>query len=195
VEIQSSSKYDMVVFTAPSGAGKTTIAKHLLKKYSDKLSFSTSATTRSLRPGETEGQDYYFMNNVDFSKKIADEAFIEWEEVYEGKYYGTLRSEVDRIVAEGKIVVFDIEINGAENIKEKYDERCLVIYVKPPSFRELVNRLTKRGTETPTSLERRIKRIKKELLFEDTFDLVLLNDELETTLKEAEKIMETLVFN
>lgn len=185
----------MVVFTAPSGAGKTTIAKHLLKKYESQLAFSISATTRDKRKNEVEDQDYYFLSNESFKNKIREDAFIEWEEVYEDKYYGTLKSEVDRILADGKKVVFDIEINGAENIKEKYDDRCLVIFVKPPSFRELVNRLTNRGTETPTSLKKRIKRIKRELLFENTFDLVLLNDVLEQSLKEAEKIIETYVLD
>ncbi len=182
----------MIVFTAPSGAGKTTVVRHLLKKY-EALSFSTSATNRPRRANETEGEDYYFMSEKDFKDKINNHEFIEWEEVYEGRYYGTLRSEVDRIVAEGKKVVFDIEVNGAQNIKDRYDEKCLVVFVKPPSFRTLVERLTNRGTETPKSLEKRIMRIKKELLFEDSFDMVLLNDQLEVTLKEAEKIIDTFV--
>ena len=182
----------MIVLTAPSGAGKTTIAKHLLKKYPE-LDFSTSATTRPPRKGEEEGKDYYFLSQEEFQKKIIDEAFIEWEEVYEDRLYGTLHAEVDRLIASGKKVLFDIEINGAQNIKAKYDERCLVIFVKPPSFRALVSRLTNRGTETPASLEKRIKRIKKELLFENTFDMVLLNDKLEDALKEAEQIIESFV--
>jgi len=185
----------MVVFTAPSGAGKTTVVRHLLKKYSEELSFSTSATTREKRPGEVEGKDYYFMSNLDFEQKVANGEFIEWEEVYTDKLYGTLRSEVDRVIDSGYKVLFDIEVNGAQNIKDKYDERCLVVFVKPPSFRVLVQRLTNRGTETPHSLKNRIKRIKKELLYEDTFDMVLLNDVLEETLKEAEKIIETYVLN
>lgn len=185
-------QYDMIVFTAPSGAGKTTVVRHLLKKYED-LSFSTSATNRSKRPKEEDGKDYYFISEEQFKEKIANQEFIEWEEVYEGRYYGTLRSEVERIVDSGKKVVFDIEVNGAQSIKDKYDDRCLVVFVKPPSFRTLVERLTKRGTETPKSLEKRIKRIKKELLYEDTFDMVLLNDKLEETLIEAEKIIDTFV--
>jgi len=181
----------MVVFTAPSGAGKTTIVRHLLKKYADKLAFSISATTRKKRENEVNGKDYYFLTEDDFKAKIAQGDFIEWEEVYKDRYYGTLKSEIDRILETGKKVVFDIEVNGAENIKERYDERCLVIFVKPPSFRTLVSRLTNRGTETPNSLEKRIKRIKKELLFEHTFDMVLLNDVLEVTLSEAEELIET----
>ncbi len=183
----------MVVFTAPSGAGKTTIVKHLLEKYADQLSFSISATTREKRANEVDGKDYYFLSETEFKEKITENEFIEWEEVYADRYYGTLRSEVDRIVSAGCKVVFDIEVNGAQSIKERYDDRCLVIFVKPPSFRVLVQRLTKRGTETPKSLEKRIKRIKKELLYEESFDLVLLNDILEDTLREAEQIINKYV--
>lgn len=182
-------KYDLVVFTAPSGAGKTTIAKHLLKTYEKQLSFSISATTRKKRKDEVDGRDYYFLSEEEFMKRVDNGEFIEWEEVYEGRYYGTLKEEVDRIVESGKKVVFDVDIIGAQDIKEKYDERCLVIFVKPPSFRELVSRLTSRGSETPQSLEKRIRRIKKELLFENTFDMVLLNDDLASALSEAENIM------
>lgn len=183
----------MVVFTAPSGAGKTTIVRHLLEKYAGQLSFSTSATTRKKREGETDGQDYYFLSHEEFRTKIEENEFIEYEEVYKDRYYGTLRSEVDKIVDSGLKVVFDIEVNGAQNIKDRYDDKCLVIFVKPPSFRILVQRLTKRGTETPKSLEKRIKRIKKELLYEESFDMILLNDVLEETLQEAERIIETYV--
>ena len=189
------SNYDMVVFTAPSGAGKTTIVKHLLSKYPDQLSFSISATTRPKREAEVKSKDYYFLTEAEFRQKVAQGDFIEYEEVYEDRYYGTLKSEVDRIKALGKKVVFDIEVNGAQNIKEKYGDRCLVIFVKPPSFRILVQRLTKRGTETPKSLKKRIRRIKKELLFEKSFDLVLMNDVLEVTLKEAEQIMQSKVLS
>ena len=185
----------MVVFTAPSGAGKTTIVKHLLKKYPEQLSFSISATTREKRTQETHAKDYYFLSHKEFRKKIESHEFVEWEEVYEGGYYGTLESEIDRIIGMGKKVVFDIEVNGAQNIKNRFGNKCLVIFVKPPSVRGLVDRLTKRGTETPDSLKKRILRIKKELLFVDAFDKVLLNDELDTTLKEAENIMESLVIS
>jgi len=185
--------YDLIVFTAPSGAGKTTIVRHLLKTYPEELAFSISATTRDKRPKEIDGKDYYFLDNATFKKKIADGEFIEWEEVYEDKYYGTLHSEVDRLLAQGKKVVFDIEVNGAENIKEKYDERCLVVFVKPPSFRVLISRLENRKTESADSFKKRVQRIKKELLFENTFDKVLLNDKLDETLKNAEQIIENEV--
>lgn len=183
-------KYDMVVFTAPSGAGKTTIVRHLLNKYKDALGFSISATTREKRANEVDGVDYFFLTQEAFKEKTNNGEFVEWEEVYEGKYYGTLKSEIDRQLALGKKLLFDIDVKGAESIKSKYDERCLVVFVKPPSFRALVQRLADRKTETPKSFERRIKRIKKELLFEHSFDRVLLNDVLEDTLKNAEKIIE-----
>jgi len=184
------SKYDMVVFTAPSGAGKTTIVRHLLNKYKDDFGFSISATTREKRSTEVDGRDYYFLSNEAFKEKIKNGDFIEWEEVYPDKYYGTLKSEVDRLLADGKKLLFDIEVKGAENIKAKYTERSLVVFVKPPSFRELVQRLIDRKTETAQSFEKRIKRIKKELLFEHSFDKVLLNDVLEETLKNAEQLIE-----
>ncbi|MBT8188860.1 MAG: guanylate kinase [Saprospiraceae bacterium] len=183
----------MIAFTAPSGAGKTTIVRHLLEKYSDIFSFSISATTRARRENETHGKDYYFLSNEEFKSRIEAGDFIEWEEVYEDKYYGTLKSEVERINNEGKKVIFDIEINGAQNLKMAYDERVLIIYVKPPSFRTLVNRLINRKSESPQSLEDRVKRIKTELLFEHSFDMVLLNDKLEETLENAENIIEEKV--
>jgi len=181
--------YEMVVFTAPSGAGKTTIVKHLLKTFPDHFSFSTSATTREKRSHEKDGADYYFLSPETFKSKIEMDEFVEWEEVYDNQYYGTLVSEIDRIKNTGKKIIFDIEVNGAENIKKKYDEKCLVVFVKPPSFRVLVQRLSDRKTESADSFKKRIKRIKKELMFENSFDLVLLNDKLEDTLKNAEELI------
>jgi len=180
----------MVVFTAPSGAGKTTVVRHLLSKYSDLLQFSVSATTRSKRDHEKDGVDYYFIDKETFQQKIDDKEFIEWEEVYADQYYGTLHSEVHRIVALGKKIIFDIDVHGAENIKSKYGDRCLTVFVKPPSFVELVKRLTKRNTEDKDSFKKRINRIKKELLFENSFDLILLNDVLQDTLENADKLIE-----
>lgn len=186
-------KYDLIVFTAPSGAGKTTIVRHLIKKYSDMITFSISATTRNKREKEIDGKDYYFMDNISFKEKIKEGLFIEWEEVYQDKFYGTLHSEVNRILESGKMVIFDIEVNGAQSIKEKYKDRALVIFVKPPSFRTLIARLQNRKTETADSFKKRVMRIKKELLFENSFDLVLLNDKLEDTLNNAEEIFEKKV--
>ncbi|MBT8231179.1 MAG: guanylate kinase [Saprospiraceae bacterium] len=183
-------KYDMVVFTAPSGAGKTTIVRHLLEKYKEHLGFSISATTREKRPKETDGVDYYFLDHDTFKEKIKNGDFVEWEEVYENQYYGTLKSEIDRQLDNGKKLLFDIEVRGAESLKVKYKERCLVVFVKPPSFRTLIQRLINRKTESAKSFERRVKRIKKELLFEHAFDKVLLNDALEETLANAETLIE-----
>ena len=188
-------KYDMVVFTAPSGAGKTTIVRHLLKKYEEYFGFSISATTRQKRENEVDGVDYYFLTNESFKEKIRNGEFIEWEEVYDNRYYGTLKSEVDRLLKQGKKLLFDIDVKGAESIKAKYDEKCLVVFVKPPSFRALVQRLSDRNTETAESFEKRIKRIKKELLFEHTFDTILLNDVLEETLANAEQLIEQSVLD
>jgi len=191
---EKKTSYDLVVFTAPSGAGKTTIVRHLLSKFSGRLGFSISATTRKKREKETEAKDYYFLDESEFKSKIENGEFVEWEEVYEGRYYGTLFSEVERIKEMGKVIVFDIDVNGAESLKEKYDEKCLVIFVKPPSFRILIQRLTNRKTESAQSFEKRVNRIKKELLFENSFDLVLLNDTLEDTLKNAELLIQEKVF-
>jgi len=182
--------YDMIVFTAPSGAGKTTIVRHLLEKYKENLCFSISATTRDKRPNEEDGRDYYFMSEEEFRVLIDEGQFVEWEEVYTGGYYGTLRSEVDKMIGQGKKLLFDIDVYGAQSIKEKYGNRCLAVFVKPPSFSTLVQRLKDRQTESSESLKKRVKRIKKELLFEHAFDYVLLNDKLEETLEEAEKLIE-----
>ena len=178
----------VLIFTAPSGSGKTTIVRHLLNKL-DILGFSVSATTREKRPHEVDGKDYYFISRDDFSKKIKEKAFIEWEEVYQDQYYGTLKSEVNRVWNEEKHIVFDIEVKGATNIKELYGDQALAVFIKVPTLQELVRRLKARKTETEASLKKRIKRIKKELTFEQSFDVVLINDDLENTLAKAEQIV------
>jgi guanylate kinase len=180
----------MIVFTAPSGAGKTTIVRHLLDKYRDSLSFSISATTRERREREEDGKDYYFLDEEEFRVLIEEDGLIEWEEVYPGKFYGTLRTEVQRILESGKKLVFDIDVYGAQNLKNKYGNRCLTVFVKPPSFGILVQRLRARNTESEESFEKRINKVKKEMLFEHSFDHVLLNDTLEETLKKAEALIE-----
>jgi len=181
--------YDMIVFTAPSGAGKTTVVKHLLNKYTEKLGFSISATTRDRREGEIDGKDYYFLSVEEFRVLIDEDKLIEWEEVYPGKYYGTLKTEVGRMLESGKKLLFDIDVMGAESIKEKYGDRCLAVFVKPPSFSILVNRLRDRNTESPESFKNRIKKVKREMTHEHSFDYVLLNDELEDTLRSAEELI------
>jgi guanylate kinase len=178
----------VLIFTAPSGSGKTTIVRHLLNKF-DYLGFSVSATTREKRPHEEEGKDYYFISKEEFSKKIKDNEFIEWEEVYQDQYYGTLKSEVNRVWEEEKHIVFDIEVKGATNIKKLYGDRALSVFIKVPTLQELVRRLKARRTESEKSLKKRIKRIKKELTFEKSFDKVLINDDLENSLQEAEQLV------
>ncbi len=183
----------LIVFTAPSGAGKTTIVRYLLNTY-DFLGFSISATNRKMRDGETDGKDYYFLSTEDFKEKIHAQEFIEWEEVYKDQYYGTLKSEIERLWDLEKTIVFDMEVNGASVIKEKYGDQVHVVFVKPPSLEVLVERLKNRKTESEASLRKRIKRVKRELSFENSFDYVLVNDVLDTTLKEAEIITESFIF-
>ena len=178
----------VLIFTAPSGSGKTTIVRHLLDKY-DFLGFSVSATTRDKRPHEVEGKDYYFISKDDFSRRIKNKDFIEWEEVYQDQYYGTLKSEVNRVWDEEKHIVFDIEVKGATNIKKLYGDQALAVFIKVPTLQELVRRLKERKTESEASLRKRIKRIKQELTFEKSFDSVLINDDLEKTLHEAEQLV------
>jgi len=178
----------MMVFTAPSGSGKTTIVRHLLKLF-DQPEFSISATTRSKRDHETDGKDYYFLTVEAFREKIEQEAFVEWEEVYPGRFYGTLKSEVERIWKEGKFVLFDVDVLGAGSIKKMYGKKCLAVFVKPPSMETLVERLKARRTETPETLEIRKARFLKELEHESYFDVVLINDQLANALADAETLV------
>lgn len=178
----------MLIFTAPSGAGKTTIVQHLLDKFPE-LAFSISATTRSMRSHEKDGHDYYFISPEEFQQRVAEDAFVEWEEVYEGLCYGTLHREIDRLWKAGKHIIFDIEVKGATNIKKAYPDESLVVFVKPPSEEILFERLRRRQTEDPDSLAKRIARAAEELTYESTFDYVLLNDDLPTALAEAEQVV------
>lgn len=183
----------MFIFTAPSGAGKTTLVKHLLTKYKN-LGFSVSATTRSKRAHEVDGKDYYFLTVEDFKSKVDNGDFIEWEEVYHDQYYGTLKTEVDRIWKLGQHLVFDIDVRGAKNIKNRYPEVCMSVFVRPPSIDTLVDRLINRNTETEESLQKRISKVRKEMEYENSFDIVLVNDTLEIALVEAEHIVETFIY-
>jgi guanylate kinase len=182
----------LLLFAAPSGAGKTTIVHHLLDKY-DELSFSVSATTRGRRPHEIEGKDYYFLSSDRFQALIRQNAFLEWEEVYEGLFYGTLRSELQRLWSAGKYIVFDIDVKGALNIKQAYPEETTAIFVKPPSLEALSDRLRRRGTEDDSNLEKRMDRAAAELAYEPQFDRVLINDELQKALADAEAIIENVL--
>jgi guanylate kinase len=180
---------NIIVVTAPSGAGKTTIVRHLLQHFAGELAFSVSATTRKRREGEEEGRDYYYINVSEFKQLIAEGAFLEWQEVYENQFYGTLRSEVERLWALGKQVVFDIDVQGAVNVKAAFPDRTLTVFVKPPSEAVLVERLRKRRTESEESLQRRIAKAKFELTFEGKFDVLLVNDVLAAALRQAENIV------
>jgi guanylate kinase len=174
----------LIIFTAPSGAGKTSIVRHLLK-IDQRLAFSISACTREQRYGEVNGMDYYFISVKEFKDKIKKGEFLEWQEVYENQFYGTLRSEVERLWKLGKHVVFDIDVKGAVNIKKAFGERALAVFVKPPSPEVLFQRLRDRRTEDEESLRKRIARAAEELTYEDEFDRVLINDKLEEAQREA----------
>ena len=177
-----------LIFSAPSGSGKTTIVKHLVQNNAD-LGFSISASTRDKRGRkETNGVDYYFLSPEEFKKKIDEDAFIEWEEVYAGNFYGTLKSEIERIWASGKNVIFDVDVKGGIALKNYFKEKALSIFVKVPSIAELKKRLSERGTESEESLSRRLFKAKFEMSFQDKFDAIVLNEDLEHSLAEAQRL-------
>lgn len=178
----------LLIFTAPSGAGKTTIVHHLLDKF-PQLAFSVSATTRKQRPHEQDGKDYYFISPEAFRVKQGNGDFVEWEEVYDDLYYGTLHSEINRLWSLGKHIVFDIEVKGATNLKKAYPKESLAVFVKPPSPEILFERLRGRKTEDEDSLRKRIARAAEELTYEDSFDKVLLNDDLDQAFADAEEMV------
>ncbi len=177
-----------VIFCAPSGSGKTTIVKHLLNVNHD-LMFSVSACTRKQRPNEVHGKDYYFINIDTFKQKIESHEFIEYEEVYGGNYYGTLKSEMERIWALNKTVIFDVDVEGGLNLKNYFGEQALAVFVKPPNIEELARRLRERSTETEEMLCIRVGKAVLELDYEPRFDIVLVNDILNNTLIKAEKLV------
>jgi guanylate kinase len=182
----------LIIFSAPSGSGKTTIVKQLLEN-NPNLGFSISACTRDKRGrSEQDGQDYYFLTPDEFRKKIDEDAFVEWEEVYPGAYYGTLKSEIERIWASGKHVIFDVDVKGGLALKNYYKERALAIFVKVPSLEILEDRLRSRGTESEESLSKRIFKMKFEWAFQDKFDVVLVNDQLEEAVTEAQRLFDEL---
>ncbi len=181
-------KGKLVIFSAPSGAGKTSIVRGVLHE-TPQLEFSVSACSRLMRPGEKNGADYYFMTPDAFREKIEQGAFLEWEEVYPGNFYGTLRSEVDRIWQAGRHVVFDVDVAGGLNIKKQFPEQSLAIFIKPPSIQELKKRLLLRNTETPESLEKRLGKAAYELTFANQFDREVINDDLQTAIKQTIEIV------
>ena len=176
----------VVIFSAPSGAGKTTLVRHLLTQGLN-LEFSISACSRSPRANEQNGKDYQFLSPTDFKEKIAKDAFLEWEEVYEDMFYGTLKSEVERIWKNGKQVIFDVDVVGGIKIKKHFGEQALAVFVAPPSIEELKNRLKGRGTETAETLRKRLDKAEAEIAQQDAFDIVIVNDDLDTTRQEVIK--------
>ncbi len=178
----------LIIVSAPSGAGKTTIVRHLLS-LPIPVEFSVSATSRSLRSGEVEGKDYYFLSPEVFKYKVGNNEFLEWEEVYPGTCYGTLNSEVERIWNKGKSVIFDVDVVGGLNIKSIYGEKALAIFVQPPSVETLRLRLRSRSTETDEKIDMRIAKAEYELGFAKRFDVILVNDKLEDALCEVEKLV------
>lgn len=179
----------IILITAPSGSGKTSIVKHLLKKY-PRLSFSISATTRRPRANEKDGVDYYFIDEKEFRDKIHKKEFLEWEMVYEGKYYGTLKSEMNRLWAEGRVPVLDLDVHGAIHVQRQYPVNTISIFIQAPSVEELRNRLMKRGTETPESLQARVDKASYEMTFRSHFENIIVNDDFEKACREADGIIE-----
>ena len=173
-----------IIFSAPSGAGKTTIVRYLLERELPLL-FSISACSRNRRPNEIDGKDYYFLSIDDFKAKVANNAFVEWEEVYENHFYGTLKSEIDRIWSNHQHVVFDVDVVGGLNLKKHFGDRALSIFIEPPSLDVLFKRLKNRATETEKSLNKRIEKATHEMKFSSSFDLIIINDRLEKAKKDA----------
>lgn len=183
----------LIVISAPSGTGKTSVIKEILKRNSDKLIFSVSATTRGKRANEIDGVDYYFLTEEEFKNKIKNDEFIEWEQIY-GYYYGTLKSEIDRALKEGKNILFELDVNGSLKLKKIYPDAHL-IFIVPPSLEELETRLKKRNTETPESFQKRIERAKMELEMSKFFDYEVKNYELEKAIDDVDSIIKKILDN
>jgi len=183
----------LIVFSAPSGSGKTTIVRHLLDVDYLNLEFSISATSREKRGDEVNEKDYYFLSAKEFKNKIKNDEFLEWEEVYRDNFYGTLKSEVERIWKKGKHVIFDIDVSGGLRIKRKFPEQTLAVFVKPPSIDELKIRLKKRKTESEDKINMRIAKASAELATAPLFDVIIENDNLENALTEAEVLVENFI--
>ena len=178
----------LIIFSAPSGSGKTTIVKNLLKKNFN-MEFSISATTRAPRGTEKHGIDYYFLSPYEFRNKIKSNELLEWEEVYTDKYYGTLKSEVERITLKGNNIVFDVDVVGGINIKKMYGNKAIAIFIKPPSIQELKNRLVGRGTDSEEVILQRLNKAQEEIGYAKYFDYVVTNSDLNTAIKDTEQLL------
>lgn len=184
----------LIVISAPSGAGKTSIVHHLLEQM-PALSFSVSACSREKRDNETEGEDYYFLGVEGFKNKIEEDAFLEWEQVYENQYYGTLKLEVESIWEAGKTVIFDVDVVGGLNIKNQYPENCLSIFIMPPSIEVLRERLAGRGSESEESLQKRITKAAAEIARNQEFDKVVLNDDFQLACEEVKQLITKFIYS
>jgi guanylate kinase len=191
--MDTNAQHKIIIITAPSGAGKTSITRHLLATYPDRLAFSVSAATRRPRGMEQNEVDYYFISQENFINKIQHEEFIEWEMVYEGKYYGTLKSELQRIWDGGKVPVLDIDVKGAIHVQKQFPATTLSIFIEPPTIDELKRRLTSRGTESEESLMARVNKAGYEISFKHSFDAVIVNNDLTQACAEAEKIVSSFI--
>ena len=179
----------LIILSGPSGAGKSTIVKHLLNIEQFNLTFSISACSRKMRDGETDGIDYQFLTIDSFKSKIDDNQFLEWEEVYPGHYYGTLKGEVERLRSSGKNILFDLDVMGAINVKRYYKEQALSVFVKPPSIEILEERLRSRNTDSPESIVKRVRKAKMEISYANRFDHIIVNEELTDALKSADELI------
>ena len=181
-----------ILFSAPSGCGKTTIIRELMQ-YFDCFGFSISATSRAPREGEVDGKDYYYLSHEEFKARVATGDFLEWEEVYEGTCYGTLKSEVERLWNGGQVIVFDVDVNGGRNIKRYFGADALSIFVMPPSVEVLEQRLRSRGTDSEESIRKRLARSAKELELAPQFDVTIVNDDLQRAVEETRKVIEAFL--
>lgn len=186
-------KGKIIIFSAPSGAGKTTLVRHILSVFPEQVSFSISACTRNKRDYEIDGKDYYFLSFDTFKEKINNNEFVEWQEVYKNSFYGTLKTEVERIWASKKHVIFDVDVKGGLSLKDFFKERALSIFISPPSLEELEKRLRERKTETEESLKKRIDKFQYEVTFQEKFDKVIINNYLKNAMVEAETLLKNFI--
>lgn len=177
-----------IIFSAPSGAGKSTIVNHIIPLFPE-LEFSVSATSRAPRGQETDGREYYFFSEEEFRRKIAADEFVEYEEVYPGSFYGTLKAELQRIWDKGHVIVFDIDVKGGVNLKRIFGDKAFSVFIQAPSVEELRNRLVHRGTDSPEAIERRVAKASEEMTYAGRFDHIIVNEDIEKALKEAETVV------
>ena len=180
----------VLIFSAPSGSGKSTIVNHILSLNPESMEFSVSATSRPPRGEEQDGREYYFLTADEFRKYIAEDRFVEYEEVYEGRFYGTLKSECERIWAAGHVIIFDVDVKGGVSLKKYFGDAALSVFIKAPSVEVLRERLIKRGTDSPEAIEERVAKAEEEMSYQPQFDYVLVNDDLNTAYAESEKVVE-----